>query len=155
MSWIVCLQNWLLKYGLVNLWNNIKWNISNITNFKGINLSLFLWLNKMRIFNLCLICLPNWNKSNSFNNNMSQISIFHWHVMISINLNNRIWSCNFFLFWSENMCDILRNSFNWNISNVSNFESWNRSRNSSFYRNQFWCIWWSRINWNVFFTIKC
>lgn len=107
-----------------------------------------------RWVNLFFASSSYWNKCHSINSYWLEIGSFHWYIMVTINLDDRIWRSNLFFNWFENRNHRFWNSFERNICNISQFESVNWSRNRCFDGNQLRWIGRSRINWNVRSTIK-
>ena len=64
--------------------DNIQWDVSNVSNFKSINCSIFIWTN-CRWFIYISWCLIDWNIIFSFNDNWLNFFVINWNIMTIIN----------------------------------------------------------------------
>lgn len=141
MSWFIWnwwyFGNWLENW---SIWfrNRNNWNISMVSNFKCVYMSINSWLDMFSSFNLSIISFFNWNKSFSINYNWFNTLICRWNKVFSIDWNDWFSMNNSSRLRSENLSKIFMNNVLGNICNTSNLESVTLS---------------SFINWNFFQSI--
>jgi len=87
-------RNILLEQRCEFLRNHVKRNVSNITDFEGINWSFFLWINWSTWTYLFFSSFLNWNVCFSFNDNRLVVRGFDWYEIFTINL-------YYYFCWSE------------------------------------------------------
>jgi len=129
--------NWLEKWS-ISFRNNTLRNISMVSDFECINVTINYWLDMFSCLNLSIICFLNWNESFTINNNWFNILICCWNEMISVDLNNWFWMYNRSNFGSEYLSEIFMNSIFRNIVDICNLK--NIYFNCAIYRNFFQCF---------------
>ena len=143
----------LFEDGLMSFRYNIQRNISNLSNFKSLNMSGCFWSDR-RSMMYWFWCSVNWDIGDSFNYKWLHFFVLDRNVVLSIDSDYwiswlNLFFCNNFFCLFKNSLMSFRNNMQRNIGDLSNLESINMP--SSFWYNsrsmmsRFWCY----MNWNI------
>ena len=139
------------KCRYVYFWNYVKWDVSDLSNLESFNVTRSFW-NDSRSFMSRFWGLANWNISYSFDNDWFNSFVFNWDEVLSIDSDD---SFDSWFFWSNFFCWFECSSLNfwdnikWNISDLSNFESFNVTGSLGDDSRSFMSRFWSCMHWNI------
>ena len=140
--------------------NNVLGNICNTGNLESVTLCSFIYWNFFQSICYFLWYFIDWDICDSIESNWFDCLICNWNVMIILNsdyMGRLVWSWFSIRFFNISECCRLsfRNNIYWNICNILNFQSINRSffcwLSCDNFTDLFFCSW---SNWYVNFTIN-